>query len=250
MFSTHAGTRHKLQRSPILVSAHRFAIAQFGAGRTPSMRGTPVPPHGPAAIRRVALRTTTKSKRWLLLCESRRSRRTIGLRLGSSSSELRAGAASCIAQWKRAARGGRPATASPRRAERSRRRRAYKQSTTAGNRIVGSVAVDGGSVRGEGAPLHPQLVLPATVTMSPQPAESTVALLWIQASCNRLKQASWSGFASRSSICGGLIRSATVARGWRAWRSRGSLTSPARRWPPMRTLQLVDIDQPLDDQPT
>ena len=84
MFSTHAGTRHKLQRSPILVSAHRFAIAQFGAGRTPSMRGTPVPPHGPAAIRRVALRTTTKSKRWLLLCESRRSRRTIGLRLGGA----------------------------------------------------------------------------------------------------------------------------------------------------------------------
>lgn len=55
-----------------------------------------------------------------------------------------------------------------------------KSPITVGNRSVGELWVDGGTVRGEGGLLHPQLVLPLTIAMSPQPAESQIILAWVR----------------------------------------------------------------------
>jgi hypothetical protein len=51
--------------------------------------------------------------------------------------------------------------------------------TVGSNRIVGTVSVDGGAVRGEGGPIRPQLVVPVTIKMSPQAEERMMALTWI-----------------------------------------------------------------------
>ncbi len=57
-----------------------------------------------------------------------------------------------------------------------------KQSiTVGGNRIVGDAWVDGGSVRGEGGPVRPQLVVPLSVQMSNAPAGAMMALCWLRA---------------------------------------------------------------------
>jgi hypothetical protein len=53
--------------------------------------------------------------------------------------------------------------------------------TVGSSRIVGTVSVDGGAVRGEGGPIRPQLVVPVTITMSPQAEERMMALTWINA---------------------------------------------------------------------
>lgn len=57
-----------------------------------------------------------------------------------------------------------------------------KASIRVGSRFVGEVWVDGGTVRGEGGPARPQLVVPLTVTMQNAPEESMVAVLSVRAS--------------------------------------------------------------------
>lgn len=51
-----------------------------------------------------------------------------------------------------------------------------------GARSVGKIIVDESRVRGEGGPARPQLVIPATVTMSQRPDESALALTELRAS--------------------------------------------------------------------
>lgn len=58
----------------------------------------------------------------------------------------------------------------------------HKQSITlGGGRLVGTVSVDGGAVRGEGGPLRPQLVVPVTLALNPQPDDSMLAVVWLHA---------------------------------------------------------------------
>lgn len=59
---------------------------------------------------------------------------------------------------------------------------ASKESILLGMRTVGTVSVDGGAVRGEGGPSRPQLVVPLTIQMEPQPEGSTLAVCWVRAS--------------------------------------------------------------------
>lgn len=56
------------------------------------------------------------------------------------------------------------------------------RSILVGNRIVGSMTVDGGSVLGEGGPLHPQLAVSLTIKMDGRPADSMLAVVWLRAS--------------------------------------------------------------------
>jgi hypothetical protein len=56
-----------------------------------------------------------------------------------------------------------------------------KQNVIAGMRIIGTAGVDGGAVSAEGGPLHPQLIIPLTVTLDARPADSTLALVWLRA---------------------------------------------------------------------
>lgn len=56
-----------------------------------------------------------------------------------------------------------------------------KQVIALGNRIVGSVSVDSGAIRGEGGPMRPQLVVPLTVELGQQPVESSLAMLAVSA---------------------------------------------------------------------
>ncbi len=65
-----------------------------------------------------------------------------------------------------------------------------KESILLGMRIVGSVSVDGGAVRGEGGPSRPQLVVPMTIQMEPQPEGSTLAVCWVRASLSTEQNAS------------------------------------------------------------
>lgn len=51
--------------------------------------------------------------------------------------------------------------------------------TLGGGRLVGTVSVDGGAVRGEGGPIRPQLVVPLTIAMNPQPDEAMLAVVWL-----------------------------------------------------------------------
>jgi hypothetical protein len=53
--------------------------------------------------------------------------------------------------------------------------------TLGGGRLVGTVSVDGGAVRGEGGPIRPQLVIPLTIDMNPQPDEAMLAVVWLHA---------------------------------------------------------------------
>lgn len=53
--------------------------------------------------------------------------------------------------------------------------------TVGGNRIVGNVWVDGGSLRGEGGPARPQLVVPLTIQMNNTPVDAMLALCWLRA---------------------------------------------------------------------
>lgn len=48
-------------------------------------------------------------------------------------------------------------------------------------RTIGLMSVDGGTVRGEGGPIRPQLVVPLTIEMNPMPEESTLAVTWLSA---------------------------------------------------------------------
>jgi hypothetical protein len=48
-----------------------------------------------------------------------------------------------------------------------------------GGNIVGTASVDGSAVRGEGGPVRPQLVVPLTIAMNPQPDESMLAVVWL-----------------------------------------------------------------------
>jgi hypothetical protein len=50
-----------------------------------------------------------------------------------------------------------------------------------GGNLVGTVAIDGGAVRGDGGPIRPQLVVPLTIEMSPQPDEAMLGLVWLSA---------------------------------------------------------------------
>lgn len=53
--------------------------------------------------------------------------------------------------------------------------------TLGGGCLVGSVFVDGGAIRGRGGPVRPQLVLPLTIAMNPQPDEGMLAVVWLHA---------------------------------------------------------------------
>ena len=65
-----------------------------------------------------------------------------------------------------------------------------KEPILLGRRVVGAVSVDGGAVRGEGGPSRPQLVVPLTIQMEPQPEGSTLAVCWIRASLSTATHAS------------------------------------------------------------
>jgi hypothetical protein len=65
-----------------------------------------------------------------------------------------------------------------------------KEPILLGRRVVAAVSVDGGAVRGEGGPSRPQLVVPLTIQMEPQPAGSTLAGCWIRASLSTAQNAS------------------------------------------------------------
>ena len=66
-----------------------------------------------------------------------------------------------------------------------------KQSiTVGGNRIVGNAWVDGGSLRGEGGPVRPQLVVPLTIQMNNTPADAMMALCWLRAGLSTDQHAS------------------------------------------------------------
>jgi hypothetical protein len=56
-----------------------------------------------------------------------------------------------------------------------------KQSIVLGGHFVGAVSIDGGAIRGDGGPIRPQLVVPLTIEMSPQPDEAMLALVWLSA---------------------------------------------------------------------
>ena len=48
-------------------------------------------------------------------------------------------------------------------------------------RSVGTVSVDGGAIRAEGGPGRPQLIVPVTITMAPQPANAMIAVTRLSA---------------------------------------------------------------------
>jgi hypothetical protein len=52
----------------------------------------------------------------------------------------------------------------------------HSQAITVGNRIVGSVSIDDGAIRGEGGPIRPQLVVPLAIQLSPTPEDAQLAL--------------------------------------------------------------------------
>jgi hypothetical protein len=56
-----------------------------------------------------------------------------------------------------------------------------KQQITVSNRIVGSMWVDGGAIRGDGGVLQPQLIIPLTIEMGPMPSEAMIAVIWVRA---------------------------------------------------------------------
>lgn len=56
-----------------------------------------------------------------------------------------------------------------------------KQHITVSHRLVGSMWVDGGAVRGDGGVLQPQLIIPLTIEMSPTPPDAMIAVVWIRA---------------------------------------------------------------------
>jgi hypothetical protein len=65
-----------------------------------------------------------------------------------------------------------------------------KQSVTVGgNKVVGSVWVDGGSLRGEGGPARPQLVVPLTIQMHNTPPGAMLALCWLRGRLSRDRHA-------------------------------------------------------------
>ncbi len=51
--------------------------------------------------------------------------------------------------------------------------------TLGGGRLVGTVSVDGGAVRAEGGSIRPQLIIPVTIEMNPQPDEAMLAVVWL-----------------------------------------------------------------------
>ncbi len=80
-----------------------------------------------------------------------------------------------------------------------------------GGRIVGTVSVDGGAVRADGGPIRPQLIVPVTIQMNPQPDEAMIAIVWLfarlgtdqnasphQAICQPISQQLVTGFHAHS----------------------------------------------------
>jgi len=56
-----------------------------------------------------------------------------------------------------------------------------KQHITVSNRIIGSMWVDGGAIRGDGGVLQPHLIVPLTIEMGPMPADAMIAVVWVRA---------------------------------------------------------------------
>lgn len=56
-----------------------------------------------------------------------------------------------------------------------------KQHITVSNRIIGSMWVDGGAIRGDGGMLQPQLIVPLTIDMGPMQPDAMIALIWVRA---------------------------------------------------------------------
>ena len=50
-----------------------------------------------------------------------------------------------------------------------------------GNRGIGNASIDGGAIRGEGGPLHPQLVVPIKFVLNNRPADSMIAVYGVKA---------------------------------------------------------------------
>jgi hypothetical protein len=57
----------------------------------------------------------------------------------------------------------------------------HSQSITVGNRIVGAVSIDGGTVRGDGGPIRPQLVIPVKLQLNPAPENAQLAVCYVSA---------------------------------------------------------------------
>jgi hypothetical protein len=57
----------------------------------------------------------------------------------------------------------------------------HSQSITVGNRIVGAVSIDGGTVRGDGGPIRPQLVIPVKLQLNPTPENAQLAVCYVSA---------------------------------------------------------------------
>lgn len=58
----------------------------------------------------------------------------------------------------------------------------HKQSILLGsNRAVGTASVDGGSIRAEGGPIRPQLIVPLTLELHARPADAMIAVTWLGA---------------------------------------------------------------------
>lgn len=53
--------------------------------------------------------------------------------------------------------------------------------TVYGTQTVGWVSADGGSVRGQGGPVRPQLTVPLVIEMAPQPDDAMIAVTWLRA---------------------------------------------------------------------
>ncbi|MCL4434832.1 MAG: hypothetical protein M1399_08765 [Actinobacteria bacterium] len=56
-----------------------------------------------------------------------------------------------------------------------------QQPIVLGGKGIGSASIDGGAIRGEGGPLHPQLVLPLKIDLDNHPPESMLAICRIKA---------------------------------------------------------------------
>jgi hypothetical protein len=56
-----------------------------------------------------------------------------------------------------------------------------KSPITVGSRGAGEVWVDGGTVRAEGGLFHPQLMVPLTIAMNPQPSDAQIILTSVRA---------------------------------------------------------------------
>src|SRR5205823_5559980 len=56
-----------------------------------------------------------------------------------------------------------------------------RQHITVSNRIIGSMWVDGGAIRGDGGVLQPHLIIPLTIEMGPMPPDAMIAVVCVRA---------------------------------------------------------------------